>query len=640
MDDLARRVLPGLLDTLAPPGTDRATEPKLGERIGPYRLLSVLGRGGMGVVFRAQDEQLDRLVALKFLDAPAVGREAGRERLLDEARAAARLDHPGIAVVHEVGETDEGRPFMVMAQCDGETLAGRIARETLPIDAALDITRQIADALTAAHRAGIVHRDVKPANIVVNEAGRVKIVDFGIAGGAAPGAAPIPHAAGTLPYMSPEQLDGKSTDARTDVWAVGVVLFEMLTGVRPFGGEDRAAVAASIRAAHPLPLGQLRPDAPPAVAAIVDRCLARRAHDRFPSAQALLSALVELGPAWPRTPADGPGPKTPDGTRLVADHCRRGRHFLDGGDPPSVARARDAFLAALDLDPLHAPAWCGLSDAYELQAYLTVLPPEEAHLRARAAAERALALDPDLAAAHVSLATVLLDYYRDWAGAEKHYRRALTLDPSYAPGHQLYAEFLRDQGRFDEALVEIDEAIRLDPLSPYYRLVHGIVLRMARRQDEAVDVFQQLLAATPDYRMGHFFLGLTYASLNEHARALAAFDHMDPDGTFPDAVALRGVVHARAGRRAEAESVRSSLDTIGAGHHVLPFHHALIHLNLGAVERAITLLEEDADRRSWFSRILGVEPFFDEVRDHPRFQALLARVGPQEEPEGTGVTHG
>jgi serine/threonine-protein kinase len=290
----------------------------------------------------------------------------------------------------------------------------------------------------------------------------------------------------------------------------------------------------------------------------------------------------------------------------------------------------------LDLDPLHAPAWCGLSDAYELQAYLTVLPPEEAHLRARAAAERALVLDPNLAAAHVSLATVLLDYYRDWSGAEEHYRRALTLDPSYAPGRQLYAEFLRDQGRFDEALAEIDEAIRLDPISPYYRLVRGIVLHMARRHDEAVDVFQQLLAATPDYRMGHFFLGLTYASLDEHTRALAAFDRMDPDGTFPDAVALRGVVHARAGRRTEAESVRRSLDTIGAGHHVLPFHHALIHLNLGAVERAITLLEEDADRRSWFSRILGVHPFFDEVREHPRFQALLARVGPRKEPEGTG----
>lgn len=132
---------------------------------------------------------------------------------------------------------------------------------------------------------------------------------------------------------------------------------------------------------------------------------------------------------------------------------------------------------------MFARAWSGLSDAYEMLAYLAVLPPEEAHLRARAAAERALELDPDLAEAHVSLATVLLDYYRDWAAAERHYVRALALEPGYAPGRQLYAECLRDQGRFEEALIEIDEAIRLDPLSSYNRLVRSIVLCMARRYD-------------------------------------------------------------------------------------------------------------------------------------------------------------
>ncbi|MGH7574271.1 MAG: tetratricopeptide repeat protein [Longimicrobiales bacterium] len=168
---------------------------------------------------------------------------------------------------------------------------------------------------------------------------------------------------------------------------------------------------------------------------------------------------------------------------VVADHYRRGRHFLDGGDPASASKARDEFLAALNVDPTFARAWSGLSDAYEMLAYVALLRPEDAHVRARAAAERALDLDPNLAEAQVSLATVLLDYYRDWAGAERHYVAALALDPGYARGRQLYAELLRDQGRFDEALAEVDEAVRLDPLSPYNRLVRGIVFRMARRYE-------------------------------------------------------------------------------------------------------------------------------------------------------------
>jgi serine/threonine-protein kinase len=316
----------------------------------------------------------------------------------------------------------------------------------------------------------------------------------------------------------------------------------------------------------------------------------------------------------------------------AAEEYRKGRRFIEGGDPDSARKARDRFLAALTADPDFAPAWSGLSDAYELLAYLAVLPPEEAHLRARAAAERALELDPNLAEAHVSLATVLLDYYRDRTNAERHYRRALTLDPGYATGRQLYAEFLRDQGRFDEALAEIEHAIRLDPLSPYFRLVRGIILRMARRPDEAVRAFRQLLEANPDHRMAFFYLGLTYASMGDHDRALDAFDRMDPDRTFPDAVAVRGAVLALAGRRSEADDALRSLETIGTGHHVLPYHGAVIRLGLGDFEHAITLLEEDADRRSWFSRILSVDPIFDPIREHPRFMALLERIAPAPHP--------
>ncbi|MGH7574270.1 MAG: hypothetical protein ACREM1_03950 [Longimicrobiales bacterium] len=141
-----------------------------------------------------------------------------------------------------------------------------------------------------------------------------------------------------------------------------------------------------------------------------------------------------------------------------------------------------------------------------------------------------------------------------------------------------------------------------------------------------MEALERLLEATPDYRMAHFYLGLTHAAAGDHAQALQALARADPDGTYPDAVAVRGVVLARSGQREAAEDALRTLHGIASGHYALPFHEALIRLALGDVERALTLLEEDADRRTWFSRILGVEPLVDPLRDHPRFRALLARV--------------
>jgi serine/threonine-protein kinase len=398
----------------------------------------------------------------------------------------------------------------------------------------------------------------------------------------------------------------------------------LLAHRRPFQGGDRQALIEAIATGEPDPLSTLRPETPPELATVVERCLRKRPEDRYESAEGVHAALSALVPGWP----DRGRRATPGAARAAAEASyRKGRHCLDSGDVASVRKGLEAFREALDLDPDFALAWCGLSDSYECLGYWAALPPEEAHPRARAAAERALGLEPELAAAHTSLATVLLDYYHDWDSARQHYELALRLDPAYAVGHQLHAELLRDQGRFDEALAEIDEAIRLDPLAPYFRLVRGVILHMARRHEEALAAFEALLQATPDYPAAHFYIGLTCASSGKLVRTLDALRIMDPSAASPDPIAIRGAALARAGRSAEAMEALRSLASVGADHHVFPFHEALIRLNLGEVESGITRLEEDVDRRTWYSRIMGVEPLLDPARGHPRFQALLERVG-------------
>src|SRR5258708_2392131 len=219
-----------------------------GQRIGHFEILEKLGAGGMGVVYKARDVQLDRLVALKML-APAPARDAAlRSRLLREARAASALNHPNIVTIHEAGSAD-GVDFIAMEYVTGTTLAGRIPSHGMPLPEALATACSIAAALAAAHAAGIVHRDLKPANVMVRLDGTVKVMDFGLAKALLPptdeiqttrtvGETAVGAVLGTGPYMSPEQVEGKAIDARSDIFSFGAMLYEMLTGHRAFQGES------------------------------------------------------------------------------------------------------------------------------------------------------------------------------------------------------------------------------------------------------------------------------------------------------------------------------------------------------------------------------------------------------------------
>jgi eukaryotic-like serine/threonine-protein kinase len=238
-----------------------------GTRLGPYEVTALLGVGGMGEVYRARDTRLDRTVAIKVLPSVVTGDPDVRSRFEREARAVAALDHPHICGIYDVGSVD-GTHYLVMPHLDGQTLAARLEKGSLPLDQALKIAVEIADALDKAHRLGITHRDVKPANIMLTKTGS-KLLDFGLAKLKAP-TGPIsmsgmtrlatvtPQTAtgsilGTIHYMAPEQVEGRETDARSDIWALGVVLYEMTTGTRPFNGESPASIIGAILKDTPAP---------------------------------------------------------------------------------------------------------------------------------------------------------------------------------------------------------------------------------------------------------------------------------------------------------------------------------------------------------------------------------------------------
>jgi class 3 adenylate cyclase/tetratricopeptide (TPR) repeat protein len=270
----------------------RDAPPSLARSAPHYEILDRVGGGGMGVVYRARDRRLERTVALKFLPPHMTRDHQAMERFLVEAQAAAALDHPNICTIYEVGETDEAQLFIAMPYYEGETLKHRLERGRLEIDEALDIARQVASGLARAHERGIVHRDIKPANLMLAGEGIVKIVDFGVAKLASMDVTRPGMALGTVAYMSPEQAQGDDVDGRTDIWSLGVVLYEMLAGERPFRGDHDRIVLNSITSAEPARLSALRSDLPAAVEDVVLRALAKRRADRYATARELLAALA------------------------------------------------------------------------------------------------------------------------------------------------------------------------------------------------------------------------------------------------------------------------------------------------------------------------------------------------------------
>ena len=265
-----------------------------GDEIGHHKILGQIGVGGMGVVYQAFDTRLQRNVALKFLPASMYKNASSRERFMAEARAASQLDHPNICVIHDIGETSDGHLFITMPFYGGETLAARLKRGRLKIDDALGLVIQVADGLAAAHAHDIVHRDIKPANIMLTQNGVIKILDFGIAKVTDVHLTSTGVGVGTLAYMAPEQMHGQEVDARADIWALGVTLYEALTGQTAFTGEGTSQVVEAVLDNSSEPATLLSNQIPEELYAILSKAMQRNRDTRYASMSSMLDDCIQL----------------------------------------------------------------------------------------------------------------------------------------------------------------------------------------------------------------------------------------------------------------------------------------------------------------------------------------------------------
>ena len=333
----------------------------IGRSVSHYRVLGKLGQGGMGVVYQALDTRLRRRVALKFLPAELSSDQTARKRFEREARAVSALDHQNICTVYEVDDTDDGQTFIAMPCYDGRSLKARIEEGPLEVDEIIDIGTQIADGLVQAHRNGVVHRDLKPANVLVTDEGVVKIVDFGLA--RLLGESRLTstnYLTGTPAYMAPEQVRGEEVDERADLWALGAVLYEMITGRPAFGGDYPEAVMYAVLNVE---FGSLS-GVPPDLAAIIEGCLQKDPEDRYGSAAEVRSALSAVQAGNPHAP--------PRVYRSVVPRSVRKQKRLIGGASAVVALALAATFLLSNPDRILTGLLSGAAASSEL--HLAVLP--------------------------------------------------------------------------------------------------------------------------------------------------------------------------------------------------------------------------------------------------------------------------
>jgi eukaryotic-like serine/threonine-protein kinase len=789
-----------------------------GKTISHYRILEPIGRGGMGVVYKAEDLKLQRYVALKLLPQFLATDPQAQQRFEREAQAASALNHPHICTVYEIGEA-EGLHFIAIELLDGETLKRRIARGPLDIAQILGTATEICDALEAAHSATIIHRDIKPSNIFITRRGSAKLLDFGVAKRAGP--EPVrktenvlsllstnvelrltsPGAAiGTVAYMSPEQARGEDVDARSDIYSMGAVLYEMTTGKCAFTGKDAAEVLDAIQHRAPDPITKVNIRAPSELVRITNRAMEKDRSQRHQSASemradlqalrrgletkasqrrsALVLALVValfamaaygslrvprvrewVAGGWSSNAgreikslavlplenltgdssqdyfADGitnalitnltkvgsirvtsrtsamqykgshkplreiarelnvdavlegsvghsgnrvlvsavlvdaasdrnlwaqhydrdlhdilqlqnelattvalevagrltPGEKSRLATKTLHvspqayEAYLKGEYFLNKWTAESLEKARVYFQQAINNDPSYAQGYAGLAEYYGTVAFLGVVPPREAWLKAESLLTKTLEMDPSSSKAHTLLGMLKLQFRCDRLGAEKELNRALELNPGDMGALDYHSYYLLEIGRTDEAIDEKKRVLEHDPLAVITSSeLGGVYYLKAGRNDEAIAQLQKALELDANFAATHMRLGFAYENKQQYGQAVTAFEKAISLDKQPSRFFSLGEVYARWGKKREALETIRELQEMSKNGYVAPTGIALIYARLGQNRAAIAWLQkakpDDQPRIT--------DPGFDSLRPDPEFKALEARLAP------------
>lgn len=788
-----------------------------GTTISHYRIEEKIGAGGMGEVYRAHDPRLNRDVAIKILP-EAFAADADRLRRFEqEARAAAALNHPNIVAIYDVGTWANAIPYVVSELLEGETLRGCLQRGPLPVRKAMEVGAQIAQGLAAAHDKGIIHRDLKPENLWLTRDGHAKILDFGLAKLMPEEQVPTQIATvtettstkimGTLGYMSPEQVRGQNIDQRTDIFSLGAVIYEMLSGRRAFRGATPAETISAILTRDPPELASESQSFPGVISGIVRRSLEKNPNDRFKSARDLAFVLVAasetgstegraavvrkappralsmvglaavaIGLLWLWNPgnvrnrlssgssggsirslavlplenvsgkaeqdyfADGmtdelitglaslndvrvisrtsvmqfratreplskigsmlhvdavvEGSVLRDGNRVrittrlvnvesdrqlwahsyegevgdaiglqreialsVSDEIKgkispESRERLNAPQRPVPAEAYDAYLQGLyyaakltpgDLqkafgyfneatqrDPTLGVAYAGLAEAYSWAAGLNVMPPQEALEKVKVAADKALAIDPNLGTAHHSLAWVKYAHDWDFPGAENEFHRAIELNPNNATAQLWYGMYLAQRGRSDESLAAMRRAKSLDPFSPIVNSLAMTPLLTSHQYEKLIEEASAALKSNPNDGVLHWLLGQAYAQMGDITKAIDEQENQAvlygeaPEKAKEDFAAVRRD-YAKRGERAYWQSREK---TMAADAGADAYTMAVIQSKLGETDAMFASLEKAYQERStemlyWAQS----EPAFDRFRADPRFRDLMPPIG-------------
>ena len=742
-----------------------------GYRIAQYEIVGPLGTGGMGEVYRARDARLGRDVAVKVMAAHIAADPEMRKRFETEARAVASISHSAILSIYEMVMA-EGLPCAVMELLEGENLRQRVQRGVLPWREAVHTAAAVADGLSAAHARGIVHRDLKPENIFLTQDGHVKILDFGLAVHrmeAAEAAEMMTRPAPTIPgavlgtfgYMSPEQIRGERVDGRTDIFAVGCVLYETLTGRRLFPGATPHEVIAQVLGGTP-ELSAIEAGVPREVRAVIARAVERNLSRRFERAEDLAMALRAVlsgsgvAPGRAARPrgkslavlpfanssadphldylADGitesiinslsqlsglrvvprslafrykglqadPGTiglalnartiltgrvalhddvvviqaelvDTVSETQLWGDQFRqrvadvmavqeeiawrisealrlklspkqktklrkrqtvnpeayqeylRGRYHWNNWRADSFRRALEHFERAIELDPAYGLAYAGLGDTFSALAYYGFVAPQDGFPRGRAAAERALAIDPDIPEAHVSIALERLFWGRDWPAALREMKRAIELNPKLAIARSFHGLLLCTCGRFDEALAEAQLAVELDPLSLVINIGVGWVHHFSGNPAAAAAAALRTRELAPTFEEAGNILIASYEAMGRFEEAAHLFSEQ-PFWTLR----LDGDQLLAAYRTHGPEGYwRKRVELMEAAGTTAPvqFAFAISYCQMGEPDRAMDYLERMIDAHVGGVVFIGIDPVLSQLRGHPRYDALVKRAG-------------